>query len=204
MKSRSADALWMFLAFFGALALAAGVLGVLGTEERGLHAALAATARFAFLLFWPAYSSSALVLLFGASFQPVKQHAREFGLGFVSALTVHLALVGWLCLIGAPPAVSTFVFFGVAAGCAYLLALFSIRALQQALGSKFWRFLSKVGMNYIALAFFVDFAKQPIQGPVRHVVEYLPFAVLAAAGPSLRLATLVWRIRSTERHAAND
>ena len=194
MRSRSLEALWMCSAFCAALALAASVLTVLGAQERGVHAALAATARFAFLLFWPAYSGGALASLFGPAFQPLKQYARILGLAFASALLVHLGLVGLLCLIGAAPPVSTFIFFGVAAVWVYLLALFSIGRLHRALGPKYWWLLSTVGMNYLAYAFIVDFLKEPLQGGVRHVVEYLPFAVLAIAGPSLRLAALAQRV----------
>ena len=181
-------------AFGGALGLAASVLIALGPEERGIHAALAAVARLAFLLFWLAYSASALASLFGPAFRPLKQRACEFGLAFASALLVHLGLVAWLCLIGAAPAVSTFIFFGIAAVWVYLLALFSIGRLQQALGPKSWWLLRNVGMNYVAYAFAVDFLKSPLHGGVRHVVEYLPFAVLAVAGPTLRLAALAQRV----------
>jgi hypothetical protein len=170
------------------------VLIALGAEQRGIHAALAAVARLAFLLFWLAYSASALASLFGSRFQPLKRRAREFGLAFASALLVHLGLVAWLCLIGAAPGAGTFIFFGIAAVWVYLLALFSIDRLQQALGSKSWWLLRNVGMNYVAYAFAVDFLKSPLHGGVRHVVEYLPFAVLAVAGPSLRLAALAQRV----------
>ena len=141
--------------------LAAGVLIALGAQKEGILVALAATARLAFLLFWPAYSAGALVSLFGPTFQPLKQRAREFGLAFASAQLVHLGLVVWLCLIGAAPGVSTFILFGTAAVWVYVLALFSINPLHQALGPKYWRLLSIVGMNYIAYAFAVDFLKKP-------------------------------------------
>jgi hypothetical protein len=49
MRSRSAAALWMGSAFGAALILAAVVIVVLGTGERGTKAALAATARLSFL-----------------------------------------------------------------------------------------------------------------------------------------------------------
>jgi hypothetical protein len=193
MKSRSIEALWMFSAFCAAFFLAASVLAVLGSRERGVHAALAATARLAFLLFWPAYSGGALVSLFGAAFLPLRQHARLLGLAFASALFVHLGLVGLLCLIGSSPPVATFIFFGVGAVWAYLLALFSISRLHRALGPIYWRRLSIIGMNYLAYAFIVDFVKGPFNGGVRHAVEYVPFALLAIAGPSLRLAAFAQR-----------
>jgi hypothetical protein len=181
-------------AFGAALILAAVVLAVLGADKNGTDAALAATARLSFLLFWAAYTGSALTALFGATFQPLKQRAREFGLAFAAAHLVHIGLVGWLCWIGAVPAVSVFVFFGVALIFTYLLALFSIGNLQRALGPRSWWLLRTVGMNYIAYAFFVDFMRFPLLG-VKHIVAYLPFLVLAIVGPLLRLAAWTLRIR---------
>jgi hypothetical protein len=197
VRSRSIDAVWMCSAFCAALVLAVSVLIVLGTGDRGIHAALAATARLQFLLFWPAYSGGALASLFGPAFQPLKRYAREFGVAFSSALLVHLGLVGLLCLMGAPPGTEVFIFFGIAAAWAYLLALFSIPRLHQALGPKYWRLLSFVGMNYLAYAFFVDFWNgEPLHGGIKHAVKYYPFVVLAVAGPSLRLAAFVRRLGS--------
>jgi hypothetical protein len=193
VSSRLVDALWMCLAFFVALALAVSVIAIFGIGERGIHTALLATARFQFLLFWPAYAGSALVSLFGPTFQPLKRYAREFGLAFSSALLVHLGVVGLLCLVGIAPSARTFILFGIAAALAYLLLLFSIPQLRLALGAKYWGLLSVVGMNYIAYAFFVDFRKEPFQGGLKHIVEYLPFAALAVVGPSLRLAAFAQR-----------
>lgn len=47
----------------------------------------------------------------------------------------------------------------------------------------------------IAYAFFVAFMKYPLQGSLKHVVEYLPFVILALAGPFLRPAA--WTLRDT-------
>src|SRR5208283_952478 len=111
---------------------------VAGTGEKGIDAALRATARLSFLLFWVAYAGSAMASLFGSPFQTLKLRAREFGLAFASAQLVHIGLVVWLCLIGAAPDVSTFVFFGIALVWVYLLALFSIGRLRRALGPGSW------------------------------------------------------------------
>ena len=203
MRSRSIDALWMFSAVCAALTLAASVTIALGAKQSGIDAALAATARLMFLLFWPAYSGGALVALFGAVFQPLKQHAREFGLAFASALLVHLGLVAVLCLIGAAPDAATFVFFGIGAAWAYVLALFSIPRLRLALGPRNWWLLSNVGMNYVAYAFIVDFLQQPLHGGVKHIIEYLPFAVLSLAGPGLRLAAYMQRIGRSWRNSSH-
>jgi hypothetical protein len=203
VRSRSIDALWMFSAVCAALTLAASVTIGLGAKQSGIDAALAATARLMFLLFWPAYSGGALVALFGAVFQPLKQHAREFGLAFASALLVHLGLVAVLCLIGAAPDAATFVFFGIGAAWAYVLALFSIPRLRLALGPRNWWLLSNVGMNYVAYAFIVDFLQQPLHGGVKHIIEYLPFAVLSLAGPGLRLAAYMQRIGRSWRNSSD-
>jgi hypothetical protein len=203
VRSRSIDALWIFSAVCAALTLAASVTVALGAKQEGIDAALAATARLMFLLFWPAYSGGALVALFGAVFQPLKKHAREFGLAFASALLVHLGLVAILCHIGAAPDAATFIFFGIGAAWAYLLALFSIPRLRLALGPRNWWLLSNVGMNYVAYAFIVDFLQQPLHGDVRHVVEYLPFAVLSLMGPGLRLAAYMQRIGRSWRDSSH-
>ena len=138
MRPRPVAALWMGSAFGAALAVAAGVLVVAGTGEKGIDAALRATARLSFLLFWVAYAGSAMASLFGSRFQTLKLRAREFGLAFASAQLVHIGLVVWLCLIGAAPDVSTFVFFGIALAWVYLLALFSIGRMRRALGPGSW------------------------------------------------------------------
>jgi hypothetical protein len=175
--------------------LAAAALVVLGTGERGTDAALQLTARLAFLFFWPAYAAGALAALFGGKFLVLKAHARDFGLAFASAMLVHAGLIGWLCGIGHAPGRNTFVFFGVALGCTYLIALASIARLQRMLGPKTWRLVRLIGLNYIALAFAVDFFGKPLFTDTKQIVGYLPFAVLTAAGPLLRLAALAQGLR---------
>ena len=159
------------------------VLAVLGPGERGTDVALQVTARLSFLLFWPAYAAGAITELFGPAFEPLKRRAREFGLAFASAHLVHIALVAWLIHIGAAPSRPTFVFFGVAVLWTYLLALFSIARLQQTLGSRGWRLLRVVGLNYIAFAFAVDFLRFMQFGSFIDLVEYVPFTVLSVVGP---------------------
>jgi len=181
------------------LGLAVVVLRFLGIGERGTDVALQLTARLSFLLFWLAYTGGALTVLFGATFQPLKQHAREFGLAFASAHLVHVGLVIWLCWIGAAPPVSVFVFFGIALIFTYALALFSIGPLQRMLGRSGWWFLRTVGLNYIAYAFARDFVKDPLGGGLRHVAAYLPFVVLAIAGPILRLLASSVRILQLQK-----
>src|SRR5271166_6419283 len=159
MRPRHNTAQWMGLPFAAAAIAAVIVLAVVGAGERGTDDALIVSARISFLLFWPAYVGGPLVTLFGSAFQPLKRRGREFGLAFASAHTVHVGLVAWLCRIGATPALSVFVFFGIALACMYLLALCSIARVRQAVGSLGWRLLQIFGMNYIAYAFATDFVK---------------------------------------------
>lgn len=194
MRSPVHPAIALGASFVIALALAGGVLMAAGTGVDGVHAALQWTARFAFLLFWPAYAGGALAALFGKRFRPVQRAGRTFGLAFAAALSVHLSLVAWLCLIGAAPGLRTFVIFGIAAACVYLLALFSIGPLQRRLGPRGWWLLRVPGMHYVALAFADDFVKRPLAGGLGHALFYAPFAALAVIGPGLRLAAMTQRL----------
>jgi hypothetical protein len=192
--TRPHTVLWMLSAFCAAGGLAGLVLAALGFDERGTDIALQATARFSFLLFWPAYAGGALATLFGPMFEPLKRHGREFGLAFASAHLIHIALVGWLIQIGAPPPLGTFVFFGIALLWVYLLALFSIVRLQRMLGPKVWWLLRWIGLNYIAYAFAADFLRVSPVDSLKHLIGYFPFAVLSVLGPALCLAAFLWRV----------
>jgi hypothetical protein len=105
---------WTAAAFCASFGLAASFVAVFGIPK-GVYIALPATARLAFLIFWPAYAGGALVSLFGRVFSPLREHARDLGLAFAAALLVHLGLVACLCVIGPTPGVESFVIFGVAA-----------------------------------------------------------------------------------------
>jgi len=180
-------AMWIGSAFAAGLLLAGLVLATFGAGERGTLIGLQATARLSFVLFWLAYTGSALNQLFGATFQPVKRRGREFGLAFASAHLPHLGLVAWLSYIGDPPARGTFVFFGIAVFWTYLIVLFSIARVQRMLPRKAWSLLLAFGLNYIAYAFAVDFLRHPRLGDISYLIEYLPFAILSVLGPILRL-----------------
>ena len=186
---RSNPWLWMAMAFCASLGLAISILAFFGDEERGVRIALHATARLAFLFFWPAYVGGALTSLFGDFFLPMRRHARELGLAFAAALLVHLGLVVRLCAIGSPPSPETFGIFGLAAGFVYLLAILSVDRLRQALPGESWPILRTVAMTYIAFAFILDFKRLPLSD-FRQSVEYVPFAALSIVAPLLRLA--VW------------
>jgi hypothetical protein len=128
-----------------------------------------------------------LTSLFGAIFLPLKEHARELGLAFAAAIFVHLGFVVRLCAVGPVPSTETFVIFGTAAAFTFLLALLSISRLRQMLPRASWPAIRFVAMNYIALAFLLDFARFPL-GDLRQSLAYLPFLALAILGPALRLA----------------
>lgn len=179
---------WLIVPLAVALAVAAAVFAVVGISDAGIHAALLATARWQFLLFWLAYAGGVLASLFGPRFLPLRRHVREFGLGFAAALSVHLALVAWLCMIGDVPPVRTFIVFGFAALCVYGLAVFSITRLQQLLGARVWAMLRFLAMNYVILAFADDFWRDPLAPGIGHALLYWPFAALVIAAPALRLA----------------
>ena len=191
----------MGLAFGATSALAALTLAILGADQKGIDAALQATARLAFLFFWPAYAGGALTALSGLVFQPMKRYKRELGLAFASALSAHLGLVAWLCQINAMPATSTFTVFRPAAAATYRLALLSSKPLQQAVGPRSWWLLRTVGLHYIAFAFAKDFLNNPFHGGVEHTVAYVSFAILAIAGPVLRLAAFALHTGHAWRHS---
>ncbi|MDQ2802451.1 MAG: hypothetical protein M3Y41_07110 [Pseudomonadota bacterium] len=105
--------------------------------------------------------------------------------------------------ISAQPPVTeaTFVFFGIAIIWTYLLALFSIKRLAQALGPWRWRILRTVGLEYIALAFLSDFIRNPFHGGIKILLGYLPFLILAVTGPVLRLVAWASRAAHAPRGA---
>jgi hypothetical protein len=183
----SSNVPWLAAAFVAALLLTFVVLGVDGAGILGTRQALLVTARFSFLLFWFAYVGGALHALFGSVFLPLKRHTKAFGLAFASAQLVHLGLVAWFCYVGGVPTVDTFIVFGVAALLLYLMAFCSLERFQRSLPPILRRLLFFVGLNYIAIAFSVDFFNSPLQGRTGHIISYLPFAVLSVAALLLRL-----------------
>ena len=172
-------------------------LAVAGVGVQGTDIALAVTGRFSFLLFWPAYTGAAAVAVFGSMFSQLQERSREFGLAFASAHLVHLGLVGWLCYIGNIPGKGTFIFFGLAAIFTYALLALSVRILRLAIGPRLWRMIRFVAMNYIFLAFSVDFLARPIHGDLGYIVAYLPFSALAVFGPMVRL--IAWTFKPNFR-----
>jgi hypothetical protein len=183
---------WMGAALLVALGLAAIVLAVFGTADRGTVLALEVTARWSFLLFWLAYAGGAMARLWGPRFCGLARNGRELGLAFASAHLVHVGLVLWLFHIAAEPPVggSGLVFFSVGLLCTYLLALFSLPRLREALGPRLWRTLCMIALEYIAFVFAADFILIPLRagGLSKYPLSYLPFALMLVAGVGLRIA----------------
>jgi hypothetical protein len=188
---QQATMVWMGAAAAATACLAAVTLAVLGANDKGINIALLVTARFCFLIFWFAYAGGALAALFGPRFQSFRQNGRLFGLAFAAALCVHLALVAWLCLLGDPPARGTFIVFGIAVACTFILVLLSVRPLQRAVGPTAWWALRLVGMNYIAFVFAWDFFRANPFASVKQFAKYMPFDVLSAVAAALLLAALL-------------
>jgi hypothetical protein len=186
--------LWMGAAFCAALFLAVAVLAALGPGERGTAIALRASGRLSFLLFWPAYAGGAMAALFGSRFGILARRRRDFGLAFAAAQLPHLALVVWIGWISHQSVVEAAMpFFAVGIIWTYVLALSSIERVYNLFSPNLWRVLRNVGLEYIALAFFVDFVLLPIHHGDRRPIEYVPFAIPLVAGPLLRIAALVRR-----------
>jgi len=187
---------WMGLAFGVALALAAAVLALKGSQN-GLVPALRLTARWSFLLFWVAYSGGATAQLFGPAFKPLAARGREFGLAYAAAMLIHLGLVVWLFQISVRPPLSgrPFVFFSIGMIWTYLLALFSFGGLTKVLGTRGWPRLRIVAMNYILFAFALDFVPATFRGIAHYGVwlQYAPFAAMCIAAPLLVLAATARR-----------
>lgn len=192
---------WMAASLIMALMIVLIARGMAPPGEK-VTLALRATARWSFLLFWLASTGSALVTLFGPRFQALARQARNLGLSFASAHLAHLGVVAWIYYSSSdPPERSTLIFFGIAVIWTYTLAIFSIKRLSAALNPKLWRAVRIVGVEYIALAFLVDFDKNPFQGGFANFVAYVPFLAFAIAGPLLRLAALVKRLSQVRRLA---
>jgi hypothetical protein len=170
-------------------------VALLAQHDR-LSLALRSTARWSFLLFWLASAGGALATLYGSKFSNLAARARDLGLAFASAHLVHLGLVAWLYYAFVGPGKFVLIFFGVAAFWTYLLALLSVKRITAALQPRTWKILRTIGVEYISIAFLYDFARNPFGGGFLLAAEYLPFLILAVAGPLLRLAALLKKLRA--------
>lgn len=186
----------MIAALLVAVVLAAVVFARHGTGEGSTGRALQITARWSFLLFWLAYAGGALARLFGPPLAGLARHGRDFGLAFGSAQLVHVGLVLWLSYIAARPG-GTMLLFWIGILCVYLLALFSLPSLRNALGPRFWRAFRTAALEYIGLVFATDFilaplnglGKEPPSGLFTYLFFYGPFALMLVIGLGVRVAS---------------
>lgn len=191
---------WMVAAFVVSSALAAIVLATAGAGEHGAALALRVTARWCFLLFWPAYAGGALARLCAPRLTVLARQGRTFGLAFAAALTVHIGLVLWLMVVAADQRAPMLLFWAGAA-CTYALALLSLPRLRAWLGPRVWRIGCEGAMQYIALVFAVDFIVEPLRanGADKYPLTYLPFVLMLLSGVLLRLAAHIRRLRMLSR-----
>jgi hypothetical protein len=179
------------------------IVRMVATPGGKVGVALQATARWSFILFWLAYTGNALATLFGERFTAVARHCRDFALAFASAHLAHLGMVAYLLYVSETPFPRpSLIFFSIAVFWIYLLALLSIKSLAARADPKLLRVLRTIGVEYIALVFLVDFAKNPFQGGVVNLLIYLPFLALAIAGPLLRFAAVAKRLSHARALAA--
>lgn len=188
------SATWMLSALAVALLIGGAVLALRGSAEEGTVLGLRLTARWSYLWFWSAYTAGAWVTLFGPRLHALAARARDFGLAFAAAHLVHVALVVWLYRIAEhPPGVRTLEFFGVAVFFTYLLALLSLRRPAASLPPRALAVIRTVGVEYIALAFFVDFARDPFRLTLGHALGYGVFLALGVLAYALRATAVVRR-----------
>lgn len=185
----------MALTFFVGLALTAIVLLIFGAGDRGMTLALRVTARWSFLPFWLAYAGGAMATVLGPGFGGLARNGRQLGLAFASAQLIHLGLVVWLYQVAAEP-LGAMTFFWLGAFCTYLLALFSLPWLRNAIEPRIWRAVRTIAVEYIALVFAYDFILGPLKAPAgKYPLSYLPFALMLVGGTSLRVAAFAVRRR---------
>jgi hypothetical protein len=198
---------WIAVPFAVALAIVIAVRLGAGPGDR-VGGALRATARWSFTLFWLATVGRALATLFGGRFQALAAHARDLGLSYASAHLAHLGLVVWIYVYAmvhgtdVPPR-NSLIFFGIGVFWTYLLVLLSFKPFAAKLSARTCRILRTIGVEYIALAFFVDFLNSPFQHGFAHIASYAPFVVLSVAGPLLRLAAAAKRFTELRRLPAS-
>ena len=194
-EGKGGAGLWIGAAFLAALGLTVAVLATRGIDKNGIGEALRQTARFSFLLFWPAYSGSAVATLFGPRAGALARSGRVFGLAFASAQLVHFTLVVAIARVAHLPFVAGLMpFFAIGLVWTCVLALSSIDRWREVFGADFWRILRSAGVEYIALVFFADFVLDQVGKGAELTIAYLPFSTLLIAGALLRAAAIVRRL----------
>jgi len=184
----------MLTAFAVALVIAIVSLTLRGAGEEGTVLGLRLTARWSYAWFWLAYTAAAWATVLGPRLRPLAKHARDFGLAFAAAHLVHVGLVVWLYQIAEhPPGRGSLVFFGVAVFFTYLLALLSFGWFAGRLSPRAVSVIRTVGVEYIALAFLVDFVSPPLTVSLKYAVTYGLFLALIVLGYAVRIIALLRR-----------
>ena len=177
--------------------LAVGV-GILLGGDRVEDAQLAAryTARVAFPIFLVAYCASSIAYLWpNETIRGVMRTRRQWGLGFALAHGIHLvALITYLRISGATPAVLSLAFGGTAYVLIAAMAATSNDASMRRMGI-WWKRLHRFGMHWIWLVFTLSYLKRSVDPEaMAQGVALFPFA--AAAG-LIRLTAWMKRRRRT-------
>lgn len=199
---------WMAGALLGGVLITALVY-VLVPTGRKLVIALDATARWSFVWFWLASVARPLAALTHGSWLALARRARELGLAYAAAHLAHVAVVGWMLAHSPTPFPrGPLAFFGIGVVCTYGLALLSFEPFSTWLEPRHARLVRAIGVEYISLAFIVDFigdfAKYAHALDAARFLAYVPFQVLAVAGPLLRLGAAIKRAASARRVASEQ
>ena len=186
--------LWIVLSFATALVIAVAILIKDGHYYDGTVAALRASARFSFLLFWGAYAGSLLRKLPFAPAQWLSRRGRQCGLSFAAAHSVHLGLILWLFHVSAKQPVSDFIIVqdGIGFGFMYLLVIFSFEFARKTLSPPVWRAVFNLGLEYIAYVFATDFILQHLHGREEFTLLYWPFTLMLVGTAAYRWSGYAW------------
>jgi hypothetical protein len=191
--------IWMGAALLVALGLAASALAGKPINRASITGALVVTARFSFLLFWPAYAGGALAALGGPRWRAWARYGREFGVAYAAAQLVHFALVGWLIPVARQPLVDGIMpFFALGAVWTAILAISSADR-GGVFDTEIWRVLRNLGVDYIALVFFSDLVLVPIHKRIENSSVYIVFSIAIIAGALLRVTAASVRLARARR-----
>lgn len=196
MTAPSRLAVWISASFLAALATAAAVLALAGTGPKGTIDALRVTARFSFLLFWPAYAGGFFRYLQIPFVTRLGKLRREFGLSFVAAHSVHVGLILWLFYVSArsPVPLKTIIIDGIGIAWMYVLAAFSFDFMRRRLRPDVWRIVFNAGLEYITFVFLTDFLIAPLKDGTALSILYWPFTAALLGAAALRWGVGAYRL----------
>ncbi|HEV2702984.1 MAG TPA: hypothetical protein VGV09_15245 [Steroidobacteraceae bacterium] len=191
-KIRTAE--WTGLALGVGLALAIAAHAVAIPAQR-LGMPLRATARWSFFWFCLATYGGVLRELFGARFEPLASRARDFGLAFAGAQSIHIALAAWLLVASTQPFPRLpLIVFSIGVLCLSVLAVCSLSTkLAGHLGARNWKRVRTICVEYLAFAFVFEFSSRILTGNRANALHYLPLFVAALGGPVLRAVAWINR-----------